>query len=119
MTIGQQQRELRTPETDQLRDILAAQADRRSGQFGKGPIHNPVKEWLYLRGEWKIAYAWLVEDDGRVLNRGFRVTVRGLSRCTVEAWGDGSRVTMDYHRGLPDAEQVTRALNLVFGTRKD
>jgi len=114
-----QRRELRSPETSQLRDVLAAQADRRSEQFGKGPIHpGPAKDWLYLHGEWRIGYVWLLEDGGRVKNRGFRVTVGGRVRCTVEAWGDDGRVTMEYHHGLPNAEQVTKVVSLAFGARK-
>lgn len=106
-------RELRTPETDALRDACAAEAARRTEQFGYPPFVTSVKDWVHLGGEWRLSYVWLRKVDGEPENRGYRVTIRGR-RCEVEAWGPSSHVTYS-RNGLVNAGQLTSTLDTVLG----
>lgn len=112
MPLTRKHRELHTPEADQLRDICAAEADRRTIQFGRPP--RPfLPGWTYLGGEWRISYVWFMEVKGMPENHGFRVALKG-SRCAVEAWSPYGRIT--YARNnMPNARQLTRALDAVLG----
>jgi hypothetical protein len=115
-------RTLRTPEADELRQACLDAAARISEAIGH-PVSSPVcvTDWTYLRGTWRLSYVWLIPGEGlklepgktAVANWGFRVTLDGR-HCELAAWTAMGRNTFE-QTGYIETRRLNDMLSLAFG----